>query len=230
MATDTMGGINMRSFFAGLIVAAAALGQSAVQAIPMTYTGLYNTGVNAAGVSQASTTAEAHWCVFIGSSSSCDTPFVYADPSGYPIPPWLSGLAGGASGWISPFLNTFGVLNEIYTYRYQFTGVSGPLAARDAHDDDLLGIKLFNVTTSLLVNTFSDSLPVHSFANWGSAIMLAASLNAADIYYLDYRVLNNGGGPTGLRVEFVPEPASLALTGLALGLLVAYRRRTRQPL
>ena len=152
----------MRSFFAGLIVAATALGQSAVQAIPITYTGLYNTGVNGAGVSQASGTAEAHWCVFIGSSTSCDTPFVYAEPSGYPFPFWLSGPAGGASGWISPFLDTLGVFNEIYTYRYQFTGVSGPLAARDAHDDDLLGITLFNVTTSLLVNTFSDSLPLHS--------------------------------------------------------------------
>lgn len=220
----------MRSFFAGLIVAAAALGQSVVQAIPITYTGLYNTGVNGAGLSQASGAAEAHWCVFIGSSSSCDTPFVYADPSGYPIPPWLSGPAGGASGWISPFRNTLAAFNEIYTYRYQFTGVAGPLAARDAHDDALLGITLFNVTTSTTVGTFPDALPVHSFASWGSATMLATSLNAADTYYLDYRVQNNGGGPTGLRVEFIPEPASLALTGLALGLLVTYRRRTRQPL
>lgn len=219
----------MRSMLWGSIGLALSLVQGAVQAAPVTYTGLFNTGVNAAGVSQASGAAEAHWCVFVGTSTSCDTPFVYADTSGFPIPPWLSGPAGGVSGWITPFRDTQGVFGEVYTYRYQFTGVSGPLVARDAHDDVLLGITLFDVTTSTTVGTFADSSPVHSFGSWGTAISLAASLNAANTYYLDYQVQNTGGGPTGLRVEFVPEPASLALAGLALGLLASSRRSARRP-
>lgn len=216
----------MRTLLAGLTLA-AMLATVAANASAATYSGLRNTGVDAAGVSQASGAAEAHWCVYIGSSASCDTPYVYADTSGYPIPPWLSGPAGGVSGWITPFRDTNGVQNEIYTYRYQFTGVAGALTARDAHDDVLLDIELYDVTNSTSLGTFGDPGPVHSFGSWSTPLTMASNLNAADTYYVQYRVQNSGGGPTGLRVEFVPEPATLALVSLALGGLIMRRCQPR---
>ena len=209
-----------------------ALGMaSAAFAAPVTFNGLFNTGVDAAGVSQPNGSSEAHWCVYAGTSSSCDTPFVYTDTGGYPIPPWLSGPAGGVSGWITPVRDTNGVSNGMYTYQYQFTGVAGPLIARDAHDDELLRITLFDVTNSMVLGLFSDPGPLHSYGNWGNPVTLASSLNASNTYYVQYQVLNSGGGPTGLRVEFetnqVPEPGSTALVGLALGLMLVARRAAR---
>jgi hypothetical protein len=200
------------------------------QALPTTFNGLYNTGVDAAGLSVGNG-PELHWCVFVGSSSTCDATFVYSS-GGFPIPPWLAAPVGGASSWVTPFRDTNGAFNEVYTYRYQFTGVAGTLAARDAHDDELLGIELYDVTNSTSLGTFGDAGPPHSFGSWSTTQVFSNALVAANTYYIDYKVKNSGGGPTGLRVEFeqqnsVPVTSSLALAALAL-LLVGTGGRLRR--
>ena len=194
------------------------------QAAPIT---IFNTGVNGVGIPRADNDPELHYSL-IAPSPTTGTPFVATFAGGYPIGPWL--LDNGSSAWIAPTTNTNGATGA-YTYRTTFdlTGLNPGTAILGGNwSTDNGGL-------DILINSSPTGQTTGSgnFGNWnpfGITTGFIPGLNNLDF------VVNNDGGPTGLRVEFevatadttsVPEPASLALLGIGLaGLGVTRRRRT----
>jgi PEP-CTERM motif len=95
-----------------------------------------------------------------------------------------------------------------------------------------------NKVDSILLNGF-DIGSGGSFKTWTSFTSTGASflagLNTLDVVVRNFR--QNGGNPSGLRVEFtssdvsaVPEPASWAMLIAGFGLVGAASRRRRQVL
>jgi hypothetical protein len=149
---------------------------------------------------------------------------VATSANGFPIPPWIGD--NSVSAWIGP--NSDGQLNGpvgLYDYRTTFTlsspglvTITGQWASDNEGPDILLnGISTGNSTT----NQFLSFTP-----------FTITGLGVAGVNTLDFLV-NNDGGPTGLRVEFfsanvIPEPGSLALFGMttvAGALYCGWRRK-----
>ena len=146
---------------------------------------------------------------------------------------WYSVADSGASAWITPSTDTNGVWNGTYTYTTTFdlTGIdltTALIAGRISTDDQLTGIT---------INGNAAAIPaaLTSYSYWTNFSVTSGFV--AGINTLSFSVLNNGGGPTGLRVEYtgnnfaaaVPEPTSyaLALAGVATAFLVLRRRGSR---
>lgn len=179
----------------------------AVLTIAQRVPGVFNTGVDDAGVSLASGTIDPHYKLI----QSADTAFpgpnaLVLNDSGFPIPPWLAN--DEASKWIAPQANQ-GVGNNLgdYTYRTTFdlTGFD-PASIRITGNwaTDNLGL-------DILINGISTGQP-----NTGQFVLYTpftiSSGFRPGLNTLDFK-LNNatpGINPTGLRV------AAIKGTGLAL--------------
>lgn len=199
----------IRHAVALLTLSAAGLAQAAV--------GLYNTGVDASGNPLPLGAVDSHYTVDGGNA------YTFNASGGYPVGPWLGDNT--TSAWISPTANTYGVSFATYTYATNFdlTGIdlsTAYIAGRWASDDPVTDVRL---------NGNSLGLSGGNYTYW-TPFTIASGFNAG-INTLAFDVINSGGGPTGLRVEFtelrftpaVPEPetyamliAGLAVTGIFL--------------
>lgn len=182
--------------------------------------GPYNTGVDNAGVVLADNTIDTHYSISGGST------FAATSAGGYPIGPWLGD--NGSSAWIAPTTNTYGGYAYTYTTTFDLTGINlstALLKGRLATDDQLTGLRINGTAVTLPASTTGYSY----WTDFAVATGFISGVNS-----LSFDVLNSGGGPTGLRVEFtgnqltpVPEPESyaLALAGLMTVGVLARRRR-----
>ncbi|MYM72009.1 PEP-CTERM sorting domain-containing protein [Duganella sp. FT134W] len=209
-------------------LAIAAFAGSAQAATTTTITGLKNTGVGTSGSTDTS---------YKLTAASSDTtiantaPFISYDNQ-WPVSPWLANSVD--SKWITPTSSqgqTFDAWSAgtyTYTLSFDLTGYNAATAsfAGRLAADNAVTVKLNNQVISTAAG----------FTDWTS--FNAASGFVSGVNTLDFVVTNwqqNGGNPTGLRVEFgtssiaapVPEPETYAmmLGGLALMGVVARRRK-----
>ncbi len=163
-----------------------------VAAVP----GLFNTGVGTNGAILASGSVDPHWRLIQSADASFPGPnAMVVNDSGYPIPPWLAN--GPVSKWIAPQASeTIGNQPGNYKYRITFdlTGLELPTAVVSGHwtsDDTGIQVLLNGVVTGFT----SDG----NFTVLGNPFSLSTGF-VAGANTLDF-VVNNGSGPTGVRVE-----------------------------
>ncbi|MYM22270.1 PEP-CTERM sorting domain-containing protein [Duganella sp. FT135W] len=205
------------------LIAAAALALTAItSAHAATITGLKNTGLGVSGANDTN---------YSLSSAVSSTPVITYDAQ-WPIGPWMSNDT--TSKWITPTASQGESFdpwsNGTYTYSLSFdlTGFNAASAAfsgRLAADNSVV-VKLNN-------NVIGSA---SGFTNWTS--FGASSGFVAGVNTLDFVVTNwaqNGGNPTGLRVEFgsssiaaVPEPETYAMLLGGLAMVGAFARRRKQ--
>jgi hypothetical protein len=200
-------------------------------------TTIFSTGLDAGGtVLPDGTIGDPHWTLVSvpGGTSSIR---VSSSAGGFPIGPWLGDNAD--SRWIGP--NNDADMNGPagnYTYETTFS-----LAGLDPNTAFLMGLWASdNPGVDIVLNGVSvgagqlavDIAGSNSFAHWTPFVLDAATLPpgtfVAGLNTLQF-IVNNGGGPTGLRVEVtgfaknaIPEPACLALVSLAGAALLRRRR------
>lgn len=208
------------------IIIAAALAISAFStAQAASINGLVNTGVGASG------TADTHYA--LSSASTASTVPVITYNNQWPISPWIGNDA--TSKWITPTADqsqSFDAWSSgTYTYSLSFdlsgfkagtASFSGRMAADNA------------VTVLLNSHTISSA---SGFTGWSAFASNGGFIDGVNT--IEFVVTNwaqNGGNPTGLRVEFtdstvapVPEPETYAmlLGGLALVGAIARRRKSK---
>ncbi|SEN85927.1 PEP-CTERM protein-sorting domain-containing protein [Duganella sp. CF517] len=207
-----------------IIAAALAIGALST-AHAATINGLVNTGVGASG------TADTHYA--LSSASTTSTVPVITYNNQWPISPWIGNDA--SSKWITPTADqaqSFDAWSTgTYTYSLSFdlSGYNAGTAAFNARvaADNSVVVLLNNQT----ISSASGFTGWNDFAAHGGFV--------AGVNKLDFVVTNwaqNGGNPTGLRVEFtdstvapVPEPETYAmmLGGLALVGAIARRRKSK---
>jgi MYXO-CTERM domain-containing protein len=198
---------------------------SAITLAPATagsITGLFNTGVDNAGVVLANGATDTHY-VLTTNPQNPGNPNAFVVFNGqFPFPPWLADDA--SCKWIgpvadqsqNPFLN-----GGIYDYQLTFTTSSGFVINGMWASD--------NIGTIMVSGggTVASGSPDSGFTSFTP---FSVSVPTAGTYTLDFKVNNGAGSPTGLRVAFTgttmtPEPATMLLGAfglLAVGLL---RRR-----
>jgi hypothetical protein len=192
-----------------------------------TITTLFNTGVDAAGVPRANNASELHYSLF-SVPSGTTTVRVATAINGFPIGPWLGD--DSISAWIGPASD--GSLNGPsgnYTYRTTFdlTGFipsSASITGQWAQDNTGVDIQINGASIGAVSNP-----GFGSFGGFSIGSGFIAGVNTLDF------IINNGGGPTGLRVEMTgaanvasvgaPEPGTLVLLGLGVTAFTLRRRR-----
>jgi hypothetical protein len=190
-----------------------------------TISGLVNTGLEAQGTQDTSYKLTA-------ASSDTAIPNQYgyvAFDNVWPISPWLAN--DGVSRWITPTASQGQSFDAsaagTYTYHLDFdlTGYNaatasfvGRFAADNAAEVKLNGVTIANASGFTSWNAFGASSGFH------------AGLNSLDFVVTNWA--QNGGNPTGLRVEFsqssitaVPEPSTWSILACGLVVLALQRRR-----
>ena len=192
---------------------------------------IFNTGVDASGFVLANgTLGDPHYTLTTAPGGTTSLR-IMTSVGGFPIGPWLGDNT--LSTWIGPDNDTQanGPAGN-YTYRTTFdlTGLTpgtANLTGQWATD---------NPGVDILLNGVSTGITASGFTSWTGFTLSSGFV--AGVNTLDF-VVNNQGGPTGLRVEIsgtassagtaTPEPtAFLLLTGGLAGLALL-RRRTLKP-
>lgn len=194
-------------------------------------TTLFNTGVDASGTPLPNGAPEIHYT--LASVPGGPTAVrVATSANGFPIPPWIGD--DGSSAWIGPNSDSSldGPVGQ-YDYRTTFSlsgfvASSASITGMWSTDNEGIDILLNGVSTG-------QSIPIDtSFTSFHAFSLSSGFVTGTNT--LDF-IVNNDGGPTGLRVEMtgtatpapalIPEPASLALFGTALLAIFARQRRGR---
>jgi len=213
-----------------LSMAAALLALLAASATAQALTigGLVNTGANL-----ANNAVDTNYQLSALTANSVVGPYGYvADHTGWPDGgPWIA--TGNDSRWITPGADEAASFSTgTYQWRLNFD-----LTGFDAATAEFIGrVSADDYAQVFLNGNLLASTPNVSYTGWTA---FAANLGfLSGINTLDFIVSNHGGGPTGLRVEFlssnvealppapVPEPGTLALAGLALAGLAMRRRKS----
>lgn len=210
--------------FAKTIIAAAAAMLTGVSAQAVTIAGLVNTGAGVIG-----NVADANWTLNGGAA------FTGGTNGTFPLNGiWLAD--NSVSRWLTPSANAAVSYDPssdgLYRYQLQFSlagfnAATASFTGRFAADNSVDSI-LLNGTNIGSGGGFSSWT---SFTSTGASFL--AGLNTLDVVVRNFR--QNGGNPSGLRVEFtnsdvsaVPEPASWAMLIAGFGLVGAASRRRRQ--
>jgi hypothetical protein len=212
-----------------IILAAALATIAATSAQAALITGLKNTGLGASGAADSNYALSA---VSSDTGISATVPTITIDNQ-WPISPWMANDT--VSKWITPTASqsqTFDAWSGgtyIYSLNFDLSGYNASSAAfvgRLAADNAVV-VKLNNQVISSAAG----------FTDWTG--FSANSGFVSGVNTLDFVVTNwaqNGGNPTGLRVEFgtssvmaaVPEPETYAMLLGGLALLGAVVRRRKQ--
>ena len=189
--------------------------------------GLVNTGTGASG------TQDMNYALSVtqGSTVLSNTNAYVAFDAAFPIGPWMANSA--TSKWLTPTANQAESFdpssNGIYRYTLSFdlTGYNASSASfmgRFAADN--------SATVTLNGNNIGSAAGFTSWSSFGAGTGFNAGVNTLNFDVLNFQ--QNGGNPTGLRVEFtesniaaVPEPETygMLLAGLGLMAFVARRRK-----
>ncbi|MYM67387.1 PEP-CTERM sorting domain-containing protein [Pseudoduganella sp. FT55W] len=204
-------------------IAAAALAFTAFTSVhAASITGLKNTGVGASG------SVDSNYSL---SSAVSTTPIITYD-SQWPIGPWLAN--DGVSKWITPTANQADSFDPAsagtYTYTLKFN-----LSGFDASTASFVGrLAADNSVVVKLNNTIiGNATGFTSWTDFGANSGFVNGLNKLDFVVSNWA--QNGGNPTGLRLEFgsssiaaVPEPGTYAMLLGGLVLVGAVVRRRKQ--
>lgn len=201
-----------------LATVAAWAGTAAAVTIP-----LFNTGTDATNTAWVpSNVTDIHYIYTLSPTAG---PPVTVNNAIWPIfgGPWVPNNAN--SRWIGPDQSSQGPAGA-YTYATQFTlPPSANLATVNvsglwATDDPGLNIEINNISTGQLSAGFSSLVPF--------SITSGFQIGVNTIEFL----VQNAGGPTGLRVDkiqgsysLIPEPTTLSLAAGGLAAIAALRRR-----
>ena len=221
-------------FPATIVTFVAALLLPVATPLAAPITGLFNTGVDAAGAPLANNAAEIHYTAIAVPAGGATGVRVATSANGFPIPPWIGDDL--SSAWIGP--NSDAALNgPIGRYDYRVTFSLAGFVASSAFisglwsaDNEGLDIVVNGVSSGN--NTGLNSDTFRSFFNFTLSSNFVGGTNTLDF------IFNNDGGPTGLRVEMtgtadtavaaVPEPTSFAILGAGLlGLRLIRRQRSQ---
>ena len=204
------------------MAAVALLATTDAKAVPIGT--FYDTGVDASHATLANNAAETHYAIISTPDGSTPGVRVATSANGFPIPPWIGD--DSLSAWIGPKTDSAldGPSGQ-YDYRTTFnlTGFNATTAALTgqwAADDAGVDILINGVSTKQTVNGFS------AFNSFSVTSGFISGLNTIDF------LVQNNGGPTGLRVEgaltaAVPEPATLAILSVGLVGIAFFRRFKR---
>ena len=204
------------------LIVAAMLATAITTAHAATITGLKNTGLGASGAIDSN---------YSLSSAVSTTPVITYD-SQWPIGPWIAN--DSTSKWITPTSSQGESFdpwtNGTYTYTLTFdlsgynaatAMFSGRLAA-----DNSVQVKLNN-------NVIGSATGFTGWTSFGASSGFVSGVNTLDFVVSNWA--QNGGNPTGLRVEFgtssiaaVPEPATYAMLLGGLVMVGAVVRRRKQ--
>ena len=199
------------------LLALLAFGLIALGA-PAQVQNLFNTGISNNGSLLADgTIGDPHYSL-ISVPGGTTGIRIRTETGGYPVNDaghWL--LNDGLSTWIGP--NNDAQLNSpagTYDYRTTFFLASAEtvdILGRWATDNTGTDILFNGVSTGNATTGGADG-----FSHWSSFAITAMGVEG--INTLDFLVLNSGSS-SGLRVEIVPEPSILALTGVGVIVLLA---------
>lgn len=215
-----------RSLAAGcrLALGAALLTLGLAASSPAAISGLYNTGVDNFGIPLPSLSQEIHYKLIASADPNCPIshpPRVEGFPGTWVgtnnlVSEWIRPEQLGGV-WFPPFNNYGNCGNGQYVYSTTFTatGAGNTITGRVAADDQEVDIQLNGTSVGTTGANFAVYGPNFTISGIGPGT-----------HTLDFFVNNLGGAPTGLRVEYVPEPSTFALAGIAAAIsLAAYRRR-----
>lgn len=210
------------------LVIAALLAVSSFGAHAVAINGLVSTGAGLAAGTQ-----DTNYSLSVAAGSTVlpgNYGYVTAN-NVWPISPWIQNDA--ASSWLTPFQSqgtSFDpVQNGVYNWHLSFD-----LTGYDLNTASFAGRFAADNAATILLNgqAIASSSSFSSWTNFAANTGFVAGVNSLDFVVTNYH--QNGGNPTGLRVEFtdsnvaaVPEPETYALMALGLvGVAVARRRRT----
>ncbi len=210
------------------LVAASILASGAGTARAGFVSGLYNTGVDDSGTTQGAGALDAHDKV-VASVDGPGTAHV-VDPANLPNG-WLADSPVGSKGsmWISGPTDPInrndpnGPFDSQTTFKVDGTADASTVIGGLFTGDDQVEI-LLNGTVAVPFTASHSSDRFTAFTISGGFVAGADKINT-----LDFVVQNPAGGPQGVRVRMVPEPASVAMiaTGLGATLIGSWVKRRK---